>query len=138
MVAELAGLMQLVQGADLVVTGEGRFDAQTLRGKTPMGARVAKRAWRAGGGAGRDLWVRVISSCMPMGSMLQVVQFALASGGACEVGGSKAQPNAAGAWAAGALAQTQGQPPMQEIWGCYAATQGRSYKSVTPASRTWQ
>lgn len=43
-VAELAGLDELVQGADLVVTGEGRFDAQTLRGKTPMGvARVAKR-----------------------------------------------------------------------------------------------
>ncbi|MQG94763.1 glycerate kinase [Pseudomonas sp. MN1F] len=43
-VAELAGLDTLVQGADLVITGEGRFDAQTLRGKTPMGvARVAKR-----------------------------------------------------------------------------------------------
>ncbi|MNC30671.1 Glycerate 2-kinase [compost metagenome] len=43
-VAELAGLDALVQGAALVVTGEGRFDAQTLRGKTPMGvARVAKR-----------------------------------------------------------------------------------------------
>ncbi|MBC3468373.1 glycerate kinase [Pseudomonas sp. RW10S2] len=43
-VAELAGLDGLVQGADLVITGEGRFDAQTLRGKTPMGvARVAKR-----------------------------------------------------------------------------------------------
>lgn len=44
MVAELAGLDGLVRGADLVITGEGRFDAQTLRGKTPMGvARVAKR-----------------------------------------------------------------------------------------------
>ncbi|MCU9530388.1 glycerate kinase [Pseudomonas mosselii] len=43
-VAELAGLDELVQGADLVITGEGRFDAQTLRGKTPLGvARVAKR-----------------------------------------------------------------------------------------------
>lgn len=43
-VAELAGLDALVQGADLVITGEGRFDAQTLRGKTPVGvARVAKR-----------------------------------------------------------------------------------------------
>ncbi|MCU7239084.1 glycerate kinase [Pseudomonas peradeniyensis] len=43
-VAELAGLDGLVQGADLVITGEGRFDAQTLRGKTPLGvARVAKR-----------------------------------------------------------------------------------------------
>nr|WP_314482243.1 glycerate kinase [uncultured Pseudomonas sp.] len=43
-VAELAGLDGHVKDADLVVTGEGRFDAQTLRGKTPMGvARVAKR-----------------------------------------------------------------------------------------------
>lgn len=43
-VAELAGLDAAVQGADLVITGEGRFDAQTLRGKTPFGvARVARR-----------------------------------------------------------------------------------------------
>lgn len=43
-VAELAGLEAAVQGADLVITGEGRFDAQTLRGKTPFGvARIAKR-----------------------------------------------------------------------------------------------
>ncbi|MFQ6575745.1 glycerate kinase [Pseudomonas sp. UM16] len=42
-VAELAGLEAAVQGADLVITGEGRFDAQTLRGKTPFGvARIAK------------------------------------------------------------------------------------------------
>lgn len=43
-VAELVGLDQAVRGADLVFTGEGRFDAQTLRGKTPFGvARVAQR-----------------------------------------------------------------------------------------------
>lgn len=43
-VAELAGLEEAMQGADLVITGEGRFDAQTLRGKTPFGvARVARR-----------------------------------------------------------------------------------------------
>ncbi|MCU1724113.1 glycerate kinase [Pseudomonas sp. 5P_5.1_Bac1] len=43
-VAELAGLEDAVQGADLVITGEGRFDAQTLRGKTPFGvARIARR-----------------------------------------------------------------------------------------------
>ncbi len=43
-VAELVGLDAAVQGADLVITGEGRFDAQTLRGKTPFGvARIAKR-----------------------------------------------------------------------------------------------
>lgn len=44
-VAELAGLAEAVQGADLVITGEGRFDAQTLRGKTPFGvARIAQAA----------------------------------------------------------------------------------------------
>ncbi|MBN2993580.1 glycerate kinase, partial [Pseudomonas cedrina subsp. fulgida] len=43
-VAELVGLEQAVRGADLVITGEGRFDAQTLRGKTPFGvARIAKQ-----------------------------------------------------------------------------------------------
>jgi len=43
-VAELAGLDAAVQGADLVITGEGRFDAQTLRGKTPFGvARIARQ-----------------------------------------------------------------------------------------------
>jgi len=43
-VAELVGLEEAVRGADLVITGEGRFDAQTLRGKTPFGvARIAKQ-----------------------------------------------------------------------------------------------
>jgi len=41
-VAQLVGLSEVVAGADLVITGEGRFDAQTLRGKTPFGvARIA-------------------------------------------------------------------------------------------------
>ncbi|WP_282339687.1 glycerate kinase [Pseudomonas sp. PS02288] len=44
-VAELIGLAEAMQGADLVITGEGRLDAQSLHGKTPMGvARVAKAA----------------------------------------------------------------------------------------------
>jgi glycerate kinase len=43
-VAELVGLEDAVKGADLVITGEGRFDAQTLRGKTPFGvARIARQ-----------------------------------------------------------------------------------------------
>ncbi|MBD8099451.1 glycerate kinase [Pseudomonas fluorescens] len=42
-VAELVGLDAAMRGADLVITGEGRFDAQTLRGKTPFGvARIAR------------------------------------------------------------------------------------------------
>ncbi|RAU45397.1 MULTISPECIES: glycerate kinase [unclassified Pseudomonas] len=45
-VADLTGLADALQDADLVITGEGRFDAQTLRGKTPFG--VAKIARRTG------------------------------------------------------------------------------------------
>ena len=40
------GLMQAVTGADLVLTGEGSVDAQTLAGKTPAG--VAGAAARQG------------------------------------------------------------------------------------------
>lgn len=44
-VAELGGLEQAMEGAALAFTGEGRMDAQTLRGKTPAGvARIASRA----------------------------------------------------------------------------------------------
>lgn len=42
-VAELTGLAEAIDGATLVITGEGRFDAQTLHGKTPFGvARLAQ------------------------------------------------------------------------------------------------
>ncbi|MBM5459040.1 glycerate kinase [Pseudomonas sp. P66] len=45
LVAELAGLAAAVQGADLVITGEGKLDQQTLFGKTPAGvAAVASAA----------------------------------------------------------------------------------------------
>lgn len=45
LVAELSGLAAAVEHADLVITGEGRMDAQTLHGKTPVGvARVARAA----------------------------------------------------------------------------------------------
>ncbi|MGY3170857.1 glycerate kinase [Pseudomonas sp. TE12234] len=44
-VAVLTRLADHVEGANLVVTGEGRFDGQTLRGKTPLGvARIAQQA----------------------------------------------------------------------------------------------
>ncbi|MCV6804083.1 glycerate kinase [Achromobacter ruhlandii] len=44
-VAELGGLAQAMEGATLAFTGEGRMDAQTLRGKTPAGvARIAHQA----------------------------------------------------------------------------------------------
>jgi glycerate kinase len=43
-VVEAVGLEQAVAEADLVITGEGRIDGQTVHGKTPVGvARVAAR-----------------------------------------------------------------------------------------------
>lgn len=45
LVAELAGLAEALRGADLVITGEGRLDGQSLHGKTPVGvARLARAA----------------------------------------------------------------------------------------------
>lgn len=45
LVAELSGLADAVEGADLVITGEGRLDSQSLHGKTPVGvARIARAA----------------------------------------------------------------------------------------------
>jgi len=41
---DAVGLDAAVRDADLVITGEGRIDSQTIHGKTPIGvARVAKR-----------------------------------------------------------------------------------------------
>ena len=45
-VLDLVGFDDTVAGADLVVTGEGSFDAQSLGGKAPVG--VARRAAAAG------------------------------------------------------------------------------------------
>lgn len=43
-VADLVGLEEALVGADLALTGEGRLDGQTLRGKTPAGVlRLAQR-----------------------------------------------------------------------------------------------
>ncbi|NQD91575.1 glycerate kinase [Pseudomonas sp. CrR25] len=45
LIAELSGLAAALVGADLVITGEGRLDAQSLHGKTPVGvARLAQAA----------------------------------------------------------------------------------------------
>jgi glycerate kinase len=42
-VAEATGLASKIEGADLVITGEGKLDRQTVEGKTPVGvARIAK------------------------------------------------------------------------------------------------
>ncbi|WP_157974034.1 glycerate kinase, partial [Desertihabitans aurantiacus] len=44
LVAELVGLTDAVAGADLVLTGEGSLDAQSLRGKGPIGVAELARA----------------------------------------------------------------------------------------------
>ncbi|MDH0893112.1 MULTISPECIES: glycerate kinase [unclassified Pseudomonas] len=45
LVAELSGLAEALRGADLLITGEGRLDSQSLHGKTPVGvARLARAA----------------------------------------------------------------------------------------------
>ncbi|MDF3933937.1 glycerate kinase family protein [Pseudomonas citronellolis] len=46
LVAEVSGLADALQGAGLAITGEGRLDAQSLHGKTPIG--VARAAQAAG------------------------------------------------------------------------------------------
>jgi glycerate kinase len=46
LVCDLIGLTEAIAGADLVVTGEGALDEQTLHGKAP--AEVARRARAAG------------------------------------------------------------------------------------------
>ena len=42
-VAELVGLAEALESADLVITGEGRADEQTLQGKTAMGIATLAR-----------------------------------------------------------------------------------------------
>ena len=44
LVFELTGLRQALAGADLVITGEGALDAQTLQGKAPAAVAAAARA----------------------------------------------------------------------------------------------
>ena len=44
LVLELVGFDQAVAGADLVITGEGKLDAQSLRGKAPVGVARAAAA----------------------------------------------------------------------------------------------
>ncbi len=44
LVLELIGFAELVAGADLVVTGEGKLDRQSLHGKAPTGVAAAARA----------------------------------------------------------------------------------------------
>lgn len=62
-VIEHSGLAEAVQGASLVVTGEGRMDSQTRFGKTPKG--VADVAVAAG--------VPVVAVCGSLGSGVETL-----------------------------------------------------------------
>ncbi|PHX38967.1 glycerate kinase [Pseudomonas sp. NZIPFR-PS5] len=86
-VADLTGLAEALEGADLVITGEGRFDAQTLRGKTPFGvARIAQRnnvpvivlAGTLGEGYA-DLYAHGISAAFAVTSGPMTLEFACAN-----------------------------------------------------------
>lgn len=87
-VIETVGLADIVAGADLVFTGEGAMDAQTLMGKTPHG--VAKVAAEAGipviGFAGRIaddadvLYDHGFHALVPIVSELSTQDEALANG----------------------------------------------------------
>jgi glycerate 2-kinase len=53
LVAEITGLQEKILQADLIITGEGRLDAQTLHGKGPIGvARMARAAGKSVIGVG--------------------------------------------------------------------------------------
>jgi glycerate kinase len=44
MVLDLVNFKQLLTGTELVITGEGKFDSQSLGGKAPMGVLAAATA----------------------------------------------------------------------------------------------
>jgi glycerate 2-kinase len=76
--AEPGSLSEKVEGADLVLTGEGSFDSQTFRGKTPAGvADIARRrgvpavvlAGRIQAGAEHSLGEGVAEYCISPGPM---------------------------------------------------------------------
>lgn len=88
LVAELVDLAGAVRGADLVLTGEGSVDAQSLRGKTPLGvARVAAHegvpvvviAGRVGPGA-EALLDHGVAAVVPMVREVAAVGEVLAAG----------------------------------------------------------
>lgn len=61
LVMRTVGLEQLLKDADLVVTGEGSIDAQTLQGKTPMdcdGGGLSRQPCRGSSGPRRRTGVR--------------------------------------------------------------------------------
>src|SRR5690606_25621007 len=49
LVMKITNIETYIQEADLVITGEGKIDDQTIYGKTPVGvAKIAKKTWGTG------------------------------------------------------------------------------------------
>jgi glycerate kinase len=89
LVMAAVGLAHAIEGADLVVTGEGSFDATSLRGKVPAG--VAEQAQAAGvpcvvaaGQAqvgSRDAAAHGVDEVWSVAALLGSAEAALAAGG---------------------------------------------------------
>ena len=86
LVAERVGLAAAVAAADLVLTGEGSFDAQSLRGKVVAG--VASAAARAG------------KPCLVLAGRVSLPAAAAAAAAACGITRSYALTSVAGSVAA--------------------------------------
>lgn len=96
-VAAAVDLEQRMRGCDLVITGEGRIDGQTVNGKTPVGvAAVAQR-----------LGVPVIAICGSLGAGFEAVHGA-GIAAVFSAGGSPADPDFVSG-AAGRLSRCAGE-----------------------------
>ncbi|MDR1360006.1 MAG: glycerate kinase [Deltaproteobacteria bacterium] len=87
-VLEAIGFAGHLESADLVITGEGLTDAQTARGKAPVG--VARAAQAAGkpvvclsGGLGpgyQDIFLQGVSAAMPVPPLCMTLEECMAAG----------------------------------------------------------
>lgn len=72
MVLDAIGFDSIIDGADLVITGEGRIDSQTFRGKAPYGVMLRARA--------RRIPVYAIGGCLSLDGVEGVSTFPLVAG----------------------------------------------------------
>jgi len=79
-VVETAGLEAIVKAADLVITGEGRIDSQSIHGKNPIGvAAVAKRYGKPVKGIAGSLSHAVFSVLSQVGTLEEAFTHASAN-----------------------------------------------------------
>ena len=72
MVLDAIGFDSIIDGADLVITGEGRIDRQTFKGKAPYGVMLRARA--------RRIPVYAIGGCLSLDGVEGVSTFPLVAG----------------------------------------------------------